>query len=79
LRGPGLWNTDLGVFRNFQVTERVNIQFRAEVFNAMNTPHFSTPSSNVTAATFGTITGVQNTGREGFDERMFRFGLRFGF
>jgi hypothetical protein len=79
LRGPGLWNTDFGVFRNFRLTESVNIQFRAEVFNAMNTPHFSTPSSNVTAANFGTITGVQNTGREGFDERMFRFGLRFGF
>ena len=27
----------------------------------------------------GLITGVQNTGREGIDERMFRFGLRLSF
>ncbi|MEZ5391969.1 MAG: TonB-dependent receptor [Bryobacterales bacterium] len=51
LSGAPLFNLDLGLFRKFQVSERVNLQFRAELFNATNTPHFNTPSNNVTSAT----------------------------
>ena len=40
LRGPGLFNWDFGLFRDFAVTERVHIQFRGEAFNFTNTPHF---------------------------------------
>ena len=39
-----------------------------------NTPHFGNPRSDISATQPGLITGVQNTGREGIDERMFRFG-----
>ncbi len=89
LRGPELVNLDLGLFRNFEVNERVNIQFRAEAFNATNTPHFSNPSDNISNlqrnadGTFRggvfEVTGVNGVGREGFDERVFRIGLRIGF
>ncbi|MCL4793233.1 MAG: carboxypeptidase regulatory-like domain-containing protein [Bryobacteraceae bacterium] len=89
LLGPGLINLDMGLFRNFQITERVRMTFRAEAFNATNTPHFGNPSNNISnlrlnpdgtfrSGTFE-ITGVRNTGREGIDERVFRFGLRFQF
>jgi hypothetical protein len=40
LRGPGIFNWDFGVFRDFAVKERMHIQFRAESFNLTNTPHF---------------------------------------
>ncbi|MDW8356193.1 MAG: carboxypeptidase regulatory-like domain-containing protein [Bryobacterales bacterium] len=79
LRGPGLVNVDLGVFRSFRLRERTELQFRAEAFNATNTPHFANPRSDVTSSGFGEITGIQNTGREGIDERLFRFGLRISF
>jgi hypothetical protein len=79
LRGPGLVNFDLGVFRKFQVSERMDIQFRAEAFNISNTPHFNNPTSSITSGNFGVVTGLQNTGREGIDQRVFRFGLRLGF
>ena len=89
LRGPQLVNLDLGLFRQFRFTERVSMQFRAEAFNATNTPHFSNPSSNISNLRLnpdGTfqqgvfeVTGVTGTGREGIDERVFRFGLRIGF
>jgi hypothetical protein len=79
LRGPGLINVDLGLFRKFQVNERMDIQFRAEAFNMSNTPHFNNPNSNVASSGFGIVTGLQNTGREGLDQRVFRFGLRIGF
>ncbi|MEJ7606524.1 MAG: hypothetical protein WKF37_09700 [Bryobacteraceae bacterium] len=41
LRGPGLFNLDASVFRNFRVSEQVTLQFRTEVFGATNTPQFS--------------------------------------
>jgi hypothetical protein len=79
LRGPGLVNIDMGVFRKFQMSERMDVQIRAEAFNMTNTPHFNNPNSNVSSSGFGVVTGMQNTGREGLDQRVFRFGLRIGF
>jgi len=73
LRGPGLVNLDLGLFREFSASERIKVQFRAEVFNATNTPHFNNPRSNVSLAGFSEITSAQE------DERQFRFGLRVSF
>jgi len=75
---PGLVNLDLGLFREFNITERVNLQFRAESFNVSNTPHFSAPTSSIGSSNFGISRGTQNTGREGIDERVFRLGLRLG-
>lgn len=78
LRGPGLINVDMGLFRKFTITERIDLQFRAEAFNISNTPHFANPNSNIGSSAFGEVTAVQNTGREGLDQRVFRFGLRLG-
>ena len=36
-----------GLFREFAVTERWNVQFRAEALNVTNTPHFANPGANV--------------------------------
>ena len=79
LPGPGVFNMDIGLFRKFQVNERVDVQFRAEMFNLTNTPHFSNPQGNVTSGSFMLVTGIRNTGREGIDQRFFRFGVRLGF
>jgi hypothetical protein len=79
LDSPGTFNTDLSIFRRFPITERVSIQFRAEAFNATNTPHFSAPAGAVNSSAFLEISGVRGVGRDGIDERMFRLGLRLGF
>lgn len=76
LRGPGLINADMGIFRRFQPTERLSVQFRAEAFNVTNTPHFATPTASISSSNFGVVTGMANTGREGNDQRVFRLGLR---
>ncbi|MBI1895370.1 MAG: TonB-dependent receptor, partial [Acidobacteria bacterium] len=78
LRGPGLVNFDFGLFRTFRATERLSLQFRAEAFNLSNTPHFANPGADISAGGFGVVNGVQNTGREGIDQRFFRLGLRLG-
>ncbi|MBI4902297.1 MAG: TonB-dependent receptor [Acidobacteria bacterium] len=79
LRGPGLINADLGVFRRMNITERVNLQLRGEAFNISNTPHFANPNADPSSSNFGLIGSVQNTGREGNDQRLFRIGIRIGF
>jgi hypothetical protein len=79
LRGPGLINVDLSVYRTFKLSERFDMQFRAESFNISNTPHFANPRNDISASQPGLITAVANTGREGIDERLFRFALRLSF
>lgn len=56
LRGPGLSNIDLSLFKNFAVTERFTAQFRVQAYNLTNTPHFGNPNSDLSQGTFGTIT-----------------------
>jgi hypothetical protein len=48
LRAPGFGNTDVSVVRNFKFTERVNMDFRVDIFNFTNTPHFvnTPPNAN---------------------------------
>ena len=79
VRGPGLFNSDMGIFRKFQINEKVTLQFRAEGFNMTSTPHFERPNSrSVTSGTFMILNRIRNTGREGIDERFFGVGLRLG-
>lgn len=44
LEGPGFKNVDFSAFKNFGITERVKLQFRAEFFNLLNTPQFNVPN-----------------------------------
>ncbi|MGH8743505.1 MAG: hypothetical protein ACREUY_04425, partial [Burkholderiales bacterium] len=79
LKSPGTVNLDLGIFREFRIKEGITLQFRTEAFNATNTPHFAAPANNASNADFMIITSTRSFGREGIDERVFRFGLRLGF
>ena len=74
-------NVDLGIDRKFHIKEQFELKFRAEMFNAANTPHHANPSataSNVNSGSFMQATGIRNTGRDGIDERTFRLSLRLG-
>jgi hypothetical protein len=66
VRGPGMFNLDASVFRNFKITERVSFQIRAEMFGATNTPHLNNPGLDPTnTATFGVITSTLNSAGRG--------------
>lgn len=58
LRGPGFFDTDLNVTKNFKVTERVGFAVGANFFNLFNHPNFDLPNNNVSAGNFGTITAT---------------------
>jgi hypothetical protein len=92
LRGPASFNSDLGVFRSFDITERVGLQFRGEILNWTNTPKFTNPSNNISnlrlnnpadpasyAGGVFEVTSTSGVGRDGLDERVFRLGLRLSF
>jgi len=40
---PHYWNLDLGFIKTFRITERFKLQFRTEMFNALNHPNFDNP------------------------------------
>ncbi|MCC7340236.1 MAG: TonB-dependent receptor [Bryobacterales bacterium] len=85
LRGPSYFNLDLGVFRNFAIHEKVNLQFRAEAFNATNTPHFNNPGATVSSMVRNADGSIRSLG--GYteitsaqaDERQVRFSVRLSF
>ena len=87
LRGPGFQKADLAMFKDFQLTERFVLQFKAEAFNFTNTPRFTNPSANVSDmainATTGAVINTNNfmaiTNTDPGSERRFRFGLRLSF
>jgi len=87
--GPGFHRMDFSLFKNFRMTERTHVEFRAEFFNLTNHPNFSPPGfsgNGVTAApgsldytspsTFGRITSTRDFQN---DQREIQFALKFYF
>ena len=73
VRGPGLFNWDASIFKNFSIKERLRAQFRAEALNVTNTVQFGNPGTTYTSSTFGVITSQIN------QPRMIQLGARFTF
>ena len=59
LTGPSFVNTDLSLVKNTKLTERMNLQFRAEAFDVLNHPNFGNPNLNAQSSTFGRITSTR--------------------
>lgn len=57
LRGPAAFSYDAAVHKQFNITERQRVQFRFEMFNALNHVVFSNPESNRANPNFGRVLG----------------------
>ncbi len=57
-RQPGLWNADVGVYKNFKITEKVALQFRGEFYNAFNHSNYYVQTGNLDA--WGGLADVNN-------------------
>jgi hypothetical protein len=56
IRGDGQARWDFSVIKKFPITERTQMQFRAECINALNHPNLFAPNTTVTSAAFGSST-----------------------
>jgi hypothetical protein len=76
--GPSYWAADISAFKNFQLSERMRLQFRAEAFNVFNHTNFQLPGGNfsftnhITHPRFGRAGGT-------FNPRNLQFGLKLSF
>jgi carboxypeptidase family protein/TonB-dependent receptor-like protein len=76
--GPGLAEVDVSLFKNIAVTERMNLQFRAECFNIQNRANFASPnaivfSSGLVSPSAGLISSTVTSSRQ------IQFGLKLIF
>jgi hypothetical protein len=66
--GPGAILDNVSLFKIFQVSEQLNLRFRAEAFNMVNHPNFSSPDVTLGDANFGAYT-------KALDPRQVEFAL----
>lgn len=88
-RGPGAWNVDLALQKDFRINERIGIGFRAEGFNILNHHNMYTQTTDLfyggpTATPFvvqGYKGGLNTfaTGGNNDERRFGQFGLRISF
>ncbi|HXJ38223.1 MAG TPA: carboxypeptidase-like regulatory domain-containing protein [Bryobacteraceae bacterium] len=72
IRGPGLINFDMALYKSVAVTEKQKLEFRAEFFNVLNHTNFTTVSTTFGAASFGQVTAAA-------DPRIMELVLRYQF
>jgi hypothetical protein len=76
--GPGIFNLDFGLYKNFKLSERFTMQFRSEFYNSINNADFGNAitqnvlSTNLTSGSYGQIVAA-GIGRE------IQFGLKLMF
>ena len=75
LRGPGLWQLDASLFKNFKLSERWSLQIQANALNFFNNPHFSDPGTGG-AANGNTCTNYSGQCLGGFGQITGSYGQR---
>jgi hypothetical protein len=60
VRGYGFWQLDTGLTKDFHLTDKAHLQFRAEAFNLLNKTNFGDPNTNYSSTTFGVITSTRD-------------------
>jgi Carboxypeptidase regulatory-like domain len=80
LRAPAAWQIDAGISKRLLLTERVQLQFRTDIFNIFNHPQYGSPNADVSSKGFGQIASTINIGPVGTGTaRQVQFALRLGF
>jgi hypothetical protein len=59
IRGEPFYQADLGIHKDFAITERFRVEFRSELFNLFNTTNFLVPDTNRSSVAYGTVTSTR--------------------
>jgi len=73
--GPGQFNVDLSLLKDFHAGERVDLQLRLEALDALNHANFANPDTQFGTAAFGQVTGLYS----GTPARIVQLGLHLAF
>jgi hypothetical protein len=76
IRGPGINNVDLSIFKNFKFNERSSLEFRIEFFNAFNHTQFLLSGNSSTVFGFNPSFGRLTQAR---DPRIIQSALKLSF
>jgi hypothetical protein len=79
VRGPGYERVDMSLFKAFHTFREQNLQFRADIFNALNTPAYGDPGTRNISSNGGKITGSRTFQSNTPDSRFFQFALKYMF
>jgi len=71
--GPGIFNVDASIIRNFRISGPRSLQFRLEAFNVLNRPIWNDPSTSLSSSSYGQITSTRKAMRE------VQLGLKYSF
>lgn len=77
--GPGYVRIDMSLFKSFPTFREQYLQFRADMFNALNTPAYGDPSNAGISSNGGLITGARSFQSYTPDSRFFQFSLKYAF
>ncbi len=78
-RGPGYERVDMSLFKSFPTFREQNLQFRADIFNVLNTPAYGIPNNTGIGNNGGKITGARFFQANTPDSRFFQFALKYNF
>jgi hypothetical protein len=70
VRGPAYRNLDMALVKHTSIGEKMDVEFRAELFNVTNTPGFALPNGSFGTTAFGTISATTT------DPRIAQFAIR---
>jgi len=73
VRGPAYRDGDIALLKHTAIGDRMDAEFRAEIFNLTNTPAFAQPNGSYGSTAFGSITSTAT------DPRVVQFAIRLSY
>jgi Carboxypeptidase regulatory-like domain len=77
--GPDFVNSDVSLSKTTKITERFNVELRAECYNIMNHPHFSQPDNSIDSPVFGLVSTTVSRSDATTSARQMQVGLKLNF
>jgi hypothetical protein len=77
--GPGYERVNMSIFKDFKIYREENLQFRADIFNVLNTPSLAEPNDRTLDSTGGNITAPRKFQNLTPDARFIQLAMKYSF